>query len=186
MEASAILDLKFKKSCDALEAASKIAEARMDESESRSSHSSISSSTPSTFTKHSCLIVSKESDPTMQCLQRIVEKNGWRAVVVKHGDGEDALRLLKLRKWDMVFIDNDLPIFSGTNCLARFRDWEKRSRTVEQKNVFIIADTHNDHVGVDGVLTKPLEPSHVLDILQSATSCRRDPGNFKFGTVSVR
>lgn len=180
MEASAFLDHKFKKTCDAMEAASKLAEARSD-GESKSSGSSLSSAT-TTFAKHSCLIVAKETDPALQLLQRIVEKNGWRAVVVKHGDGEDALRLLKLRKWDTVFIDNDLPVFSGTNCLVRFRDWEKRSRSraVQQKNIFIMSDTFSPAAlpsGFDGVLIKPVDLAQVLQILESAS--------FKFNRSST-
>lgn len=128
MDASVYLDMRFKKSCDALEAASKLAEemaARSDEERSKSSRSSVSSSFANTFTKHVCLIVAKETEPALQYIKRIAEKNGWRVVVEAHGDGEDALRLLKLRKWDAVFIDNDLAKLSGTNCLVRFREWEK-------------------------------------------------------------
>jgi len=165
VEASVLLDMKFRKSCDAIEAAT----ARSDEGGSRSSRSSVSSTT-STFAKHSCLIVTKEMDPTLHSLQHIVEKNGWRAVV-KYGGGEDALRLLKLRNWDTVFIDNDLPILSGINCLVRFRDWEKSSRAIQHKNVVIISDSYYHHSlpnGVDGVLGRPVDPSQLLQILNTA------------------
>ncbi|KAL7540671.1 hypothetical protein ACHAXR_010289 [Thalassiosira sp. AJA248-18] len=208
LEASALLDIIYQKSCDAMESVSKLAEARSDEGCSRSARSSASSST-STFTKQSCLIVTKESDPNQRPIQLIVEKHGWRAVVV-NGGGEDALRLLKLRNWDTVrlqalvcscsllshafsttimiesnvFIDNDLPIFSGTNCLIRFRDWEKRSRSVKQKNVFIISDTcvgrHSIPSGFNGVLSKPVEPAQVLQILETASLPSM------FGTINVR
>mmetsp|Transcript_47018 Transcript_47018/g.98604 ORF Transcript_47018/g.98604 Transcript_47018/m.98604 type:complete len:1018 (-) Transcript_47018:48-3101(-) len=164
MEASAFLDLKFKKSCDALD----VAMAKADES--GSSRSSVSS-TASTFNKPSCLIVAREMDSTMHTLQRIVEKNGWRAVV-KQGSGDDAFRLLKLRKWDTVFIDSNLPIMSGTNCLARFREWEKRSSTMQQKNIFIISDVYSHDTlpsEFDGVLRMPLDPSQVLHIIDSAS-----------------
>jgi hypothetical protein len=35
------------------------------------------------------------------------ERLGWHAVHVH--DGEDALRLLKMRNWDAVFIENEIP-----------------------------------------------------------------------------
>ena len=160
IEAGLLLDIKHKKSCDAVEAASKLAEARSDEGGSTSKCSSASSShIISTFAKHSCLIVTKGTEPALKSIKCIVEKNGWRAVVDSNGDGEDALRLLKLRNWDAVFIDNDLSVLSGTNCLVRFRDWEKHSRSssVQQKNVFIISDTFSAVTlpsGFDGVLMK--------------------------------
>ena len=179
--------MKFKKSNDALEETTRLVEARRsDEDQSRSSaQSSVSSHSSTTFAKHSCLIVIQESEPTLQALQRIIQRNGWRAVTVKHGDGEDALRLLKLRNWDLVVIDNDLPIVSGTNCLVRFRDWEKRSRSVQQKNIFILSDTlthHNLPTGFDGVLLKPVEPARLLQILDAA-ACSKDTNAFKFPTI---
>ena len=183
-EAGVILDKGFKKSCDAMEAASKLAESRSDEGGSRSSRSSMSSTTRSTFEKHTCLIVTKETDPALHNLVRIVEKTGWRAVVAKHGDGEDALRLLKMRNWDMVFVDNDLPIFSGTNCLVRFRDWEKRTYSRrKQGNIYIISDSYSSVTlpsGFDGVLMKPVDPAQVLQILECASF------NFNRSTIDIQ
>ena len=71
--------------------------------------------------KKSCLIVLSKPDSSEHSLQRLVELNGWKSVVVLAGD--DALRLLKIRNWGVVIIDNDLPSYSGVNCIARFRDW---------------------------------------------------------------
>lgn len=95
MEASLFLDAMFKRSCEALEAA----EARLDEGGSKSSISSSMSSSTTHANRQTCLIVTKDKDPSLYVLQGIVEKNGWRAVV-KHGNGDDALRLLKLKSWD--------------------------------------------------------------------------------------
>ncbi|KAL9182304.1 hypothetical protein ACHAXT_012956 [Thalassiosira profunda] len=165
MEASAAIDVKLRRSSEDIEAVSKIAEEKSDEEQSRSSRSS---TTTSTFTKHSALLA-VEDQPTLHSLQRIVEKYGWRAVVVSNG--EDALRLLKLRKWDAAIIDNDLPVFSGTNCLIRFRDWETHSRAVRQKNIFILSDSYSPTSapsGFDGALGKPLEPKQILSTLEAA------------------
>mmetsp|Transcript_1689 Transcript_1689/g.2692 ORF Transcript_1689/g.2692 Transcript_1689/m.2692 type:complete len:398 (-) Transcript_1689:194-1387(-) len=193
IEASAFLDTRFKRSCDALEAACAgrtVAQQQPHGGEdcgasSSRSNSSISS-TASSFAKYSCLIITKNetgNSPTSSPLspshqqrvghsiQRIVEKNGWRAVA-KHGSGEDALRLLKLRNWDVAFIDDDLPVISGTNCLVRFRDWERRTRAgrVRQMNIFVISDSvRSISDGFDGVLAKPVDPSRVLQILEDAS-----------------
>lgn len=88
-EASILLDTRHASARYAMETACKLAKARSDEGEPNSLRSLVSSST-STFAKQSCLVVSKEREPDALLLQRIIEKNGWRAVVV-NGDGEDAL-----------------------------------------------------------------------------------------------
>ena len=71
--------------------------------------------------KKSCLIVLSKPDNSEHSLKRLAELNGWKSAVVFTGD--DALRLLKIRNWGVVIIDNDLPSYSGVNCIARFRDW---------------------------------------------------------------
>lgn len=114
----------------------------------------------------------KDTEPALHLCKRIAEKNGRRTVVDSHGDGEDALRLLKLRNWDAAFIDNDLSTFSGTNCLVRFRDWEKLVRANQQKNIYIMSDTYSTvalPTGFDGVLMKPLDPTQLLHILGTAS-----------------
>lgn len=115
-EASLFLEARFQRSNDAIDAACKGrgAEDQQQQHEAEDSSNSLCStsslsSAASTFSKQSCLIVTKKetdsSSPSSQhyraghFLQRLAEKNGWRTVV-KHGGGEDALRLLKLRKWD--------------------------------------------------------------------------------------
>lgn len=193
IEASTFLDTRFKGLCDALEAACAgrtVAQQQQHDGEdcgaSCSRSNSSISSTASSFAKFSCLIITKNemgisstSSPLSQSqqqrvghsIQRIVEKNGWRAVA-KHGSGEDALRLLKLRNWDVAFIDDDLPVMSGTNCLVRFRDWERRTRAgrVRQMNIFVISDSvHSVSDCFDGVLAKPVDPSRVLQILEDAS-----------------
>lgn len=93
MELSSLLDTKHKQSFDVLEAAFA----------SREDNSIGSNSSNTSFAKHSCLIIAKETNPALHYLKHIVEKNGWRAILGKHGDGEDALRVLKLRNWGKYF-----------------------------------------------------------------------------------
>jgi DNA-binding response OmpR family regulator len=111
----------------------------------------------------------KESEPALYVCKRVAEKNGWRVVVDTHGDGESALRLLKLRNWDAAFIDNDLTKLSGTNCLLEFRDWESRVRTVKQRNIYIMSNTQSAVTGFDGVLMKPLNPLELVNVFESAS-----------------
>jgi len=172
LEASALLDAKHKQSVSAiLDAADRMERLASDDERSKSSVSSQGhSSTSDSFlsAKSSCLIVENSSDRSM--LRQIAEKSGWKVVAVRGGD--DAIRLLKMRNWGIVFIDNELPLFSGSSCIVRFRDWEKRSRVVRQKNIFLLADSHDPNSlqsGVDGTLGKPVDPIHLHRLLEKAS-----------------
>jgi len=129
--------------------------------------------------RQSCLIAKDNSDPSLHSLQRLVEICGWRVVVVNNGD--DALRMLKLRNFGMVLIDSALPIsavggsaHSGCSIVARFREWEQRSRVVRQKNILLLSDTYSAKsnslpLGCDGVVEKPPDPSKISSILENAS-----------------
>lgn len=181
LDAHAVLDARHKQSVKAiLEAADELERLTSDDERSRSSFSSKRSkssvsSQPSSasdsllLAKSSCLIVENiTSDRSM--LRQIAEKSGWKVVAVKSGD--DAIRLLKMRNWGIVFFDNKLPLFSGSSCIVRFREWEKRSRVVRQKNIYLLAESHDPNAlqsGVDGTLGKPLDPIHIYKLLEAAS-----------------
>eukprot|EP00804_Cyclotella_cryptica_P027726 CCRYP_020462-RA/>CCRYP_020462-RA protein AED:0.06 eAED:0.06 QI:995/1/1/1/0.75/0.66/9/93/889 len=117
-----------------------------------------------------CLIVENMPDNGGAIsLQRLIELNGWKSVVVKSGD--DAMRLLKMRNWDIVIIDNDLPQYSGVSCITRFRDWERLNRMTTQKNIYIVSDIYHSlslPTGLDGALRKPIDPYEVKHALEIA------------------
>jgi PleD family two-component response regulator len=171
LEASTLLDNRHRKSVEAiLEAADRMERLTSDDEKSKSSLSSshgLSSHGLSSSASDIVLIVEHCTERSL--LRQIVDKSGWQVVAVKCSD--DALRLLKMRNWGVVFIDNDLPLFSGSSCIVRFREWEKRSRVVRQKHIYLLADTFDPHSlqsGVDGTLGKPVDPVHLSQILEAA------------------
>merc|ERR1712071_200316 len=167
LEASTLLEAMFKRSSEVLVAATKLAEEISDEGEDSKSSRSSFSSTNGSCLKQSTLIAMRE-EPDLHALKRIVEKAGWRVAVVNNGG--DALRLLKMKNWDAVFIDHDLPVFTGSSALVRFRQWEERSRVVQQKNIYTISDTFaSAPAGSDGVLSKPLDLQLVLQVIHAAS-----------------
>jgi CheY-like chemotaxis protein len=164
VDAGHLLDARFDESFDALEASFSKCPADSISGSIRSESSSSGNAA-----KPSCLLVENTPDDGVHSLQRFVELNGWKSVVVT--SGEDALRLLKMRNWGFVIIDNDLPFFSGINCIARFRDWETHSCIAKQQNIYIMSDCYNPlsvPSGFDGVLKKPFDPSQVVNALERA------------------
>jgi CheY-like chemotaxis protein len=112
-----------------------------------------------------CLMATdKPSRRTSEVLLRM-EQNGWKVGVVN--DGNEALRLLKMRNWDAVLIDDDLPVMSGVECMDAFREWEEENRVNRQRRTFLLCgenvpsptDTSaivQAPTGFDYVLNRPL------------------------------
>jgi CheY-like chemotaxis protein len=108
-----------------------------------------------------CLIASLDfGDSTAT----IFETNGWKCEVVR--DCEGATKLLKLRNWDAVLLDEDLLPTSASHCTTDFRRWEAGNRVNRQKNLFILCSmcaTDNDKSvvvqapsGFDGAISRRL------------------------------
>ena len=124
--------------------------------------SDCSSASASTFAKPSCLVVAKDPDQSIQSIKCIAENLGWRAITA-NGDGEDVLRLLKLRNWDAVFLSNE-----GADSVQRFRQWESRTRSHIQKHVYMLSDSSQTSLpqGFDGIISRSIKPSQVRQIFE--------------------
>jgi len=85
-----------------------------------------------------CLMATDRPTNTSSEVLTHLESHGWKVVVVH--DGADALRLLQMRNWDAVLVDDDLPGLSGTLCMSKFREWEDENRVNRQKNTFLVSD----------------------------------------------
>jgi CheY-like chemotaxis protein/signal transduction histidine kinase len=121
-----------------------------------------------------CLVVEPRSNTVMK---DAVERLGWNAVHVS--DGEDGLRLLKMRNWDAVFIENEVSRLAGIGCVARFRQWEDENRVALQNNVFLLtpdfAPSPTDQsvsasypMGFNGALGKPVLMKDLRALLRFA------------------
>jgi CheY-like chemotaxis protein len=120
-----------------------------------------------------CLIVEPPSNTVMK---EAVERLGWNAVHVS--DGEDGLRLLKMRNWDAVFIENEISRLAGIGCVARFRQWESENRVAQQNNVFLLTTdfvpspdlsvSASYPTGFNGALGKPVLMKDLRALLRFA------------------
>jgi CheY-like chemotaxis protein/signal transduction histidine kinase len=113
-----------------------------------------------------CLIATDTPSIKSSDVLTKLESNGWKVIVIH--DGNDALRLLQMRNWDAVLIDDDLPVIAGTPCVTKFREWEQNNRVNIQKNVCLVCDgdipSPDDKAsviqppaGIDGVLRNPVQ-----------------------------
>lgn len=133
-----------------------------------------------------CLIAIDTSTTEPNPLPQQLESLGWNVVVATNAS--ECLKLLQIRNWDAVLIDDDLPQMSGALCVEAFRRWEVQHRVIAQKNVFLVCEgdfpSHsNMHtwvqppVGCDGRLRKPVPFNDLLYIVHaSGVDCGIDIG----------
>jgi CheY-like chemotaxis protein len=118
-----------------------------------------------------CLLV-EDCTAVAKAMMNCIKRQNWQVSLAQ--DGKTALELLKSRIWDVVFMDDQLPILSGSTCVVNFRDWEKGNRMSRQNNLFLCsADAHRDDAlslqGFDGILCKPLHMPKLISILKKCS-----------------
>ena len=102
-------------------------------------------------------------------------------------NGEDALRLMKMRNWDAILLDEELPILETTHCVSRFREWEERNRVNRQRNIVLLSASCVSMVigsksmvqlpfGFDCSLGKPIRIKEFEYIMSQAERCATDFG----------
>lgn len=126
-----------------------------------------------------CLIV-EEGAIISEIVQKVAEESGWKSTVVR--SGEAALRLLQMRNWDAVIIDEELSAVTSCKVIETFRAWERKNRVKRQNNVFQVnssfiplgleASTASTSIqlpsGFDGALGKPLCFKVLKDFLSNS------------------
>jgi CheY-like chemotaxis protein/GAF domain-containing protein len=128
-------------------------------------------------------LVAAEGELISKLSEKAAEDKGWKAIVVR--DGEAALRLLQMRNWDAVLLDDELPGITSSRCMKHFREWEKKNRVNRQKNVVQMSSSFiPSHLepsssvqlpsGFDGAIGKPLSLQALQTFLDKAaegTAC---------------
>ncbi len=124
-----------------------------------------------------CLVAVGVSDLILT-LSRCVERHGWRVRVVRNG--ESALRLMKMRNWDAIFIDDNLPQLSGHACISIFREWEAINRIAKQRNIHIVSAAFNSKnvrtpPEFDGSLGTHFSHDDIVSILNAGKVLQKNP-----------
>lgn len=115
-----------------------------------------------------CLLV-EDCTSVAKAMMNCIKRQNWQVHLAQ--DGNSALDLLKSRRWNIILMDDQLPIMSGSECVLKFREWEqKENRKFRQNNLFLCsADAHHDDdlsiLGFDGVLSKPIQMPKLISTL---------------------
>ena len=126
---------------------------------------------------YTCLIAEGLSEVIMTIV-RCVERKSWRFRVVRNGN--DALRWMKMRNWDAIFIDDNLPQLSGHTCVSVFRKWEAENRVARQRNVNMISAVYNCQNRrvpdeCDGVLGTHFTQEDIVSVLDAGARLQKKP-----------
>jgi len=95
-------------------------------------------------------------------------RQGHRVEVASNG--LEALEAVKVKKFDIVFMDLQMPVMDGIEASQRIREWEN-----ESVHTFIVALTAGYfpedgqklfEAGMDNYLTKPFQVEHIQRLLK--------------------
>eukprot|EP00752_Nemacystus_decipiens_P013409 g11873.t1 len=91
-------------------------------------------------------------------------------------NGAEGLDKLMSKEYDIVLTDISMPVMDGTECVRRFREWEKEHRTTRQPIYSMSANAVEVDSGFDGSLPKPIDSKRLRGLLQRVSSTAQAGG----------
>jgi PAS domain S-box-containing protein len=135
-------------------------------------------------------ILLAEDNPVNQLLaRRLLEKRGHSVVVAESGQG--ALEALEKERFDLVFMDVQMPVMDGFEATAAIRKKEEPGRV----HLPIVALTAHAMKGdrekclaggMDEYLTKPIRPQELDEVLRGYLTRRRKTSEARETTLSKK
>jgi two-component system sensor histidine kinase RpfC len=131
------------------------------------------------------VLVADDNPVNRRVTAKVLERAGHEARLV--GNGEEVLEILEKERFDAVLMDLHMPVMSGVEAAKMFR-----YANLGRPHLPIIGFTADatlpareraKEAGMDACLTKPIDPKHLLDTIESlvektATPERREAGAF--------
>ena len=121
----------------------------------------------SVVVRHALVVDDSESE--LCGTSRILRKLGYELCVAR--DGWEALKMMEIRSFSVVFLDHHMPQLDGMDCVRRLRSWEKQRRPGCRQFVCCVTGSVDVtgqqliQAGMDEVLAKPISKSklHAVD-----------------------
>ncbi len=119
-----------------------------------------------TSTKVPNILIVEDNDINSQILERLLEKKGFKTTLAR--DGIKALEAIEREKFDLIFMDVQMPLLNGFDTSRRIRQHEK----VMGSHTPIIALTANAlagdkekclEAGMDDYLSKPVDANELYE-----------------------
>jgi len=100
----------------------------------------------------------------------ILERRGVN--VATASNGQEALEMIKQNRYDLIFMDIQMPVMSGLEACQVIREWEKENQKDRTPIVAMTAHAHAQarqeglQAGMDDYLTKPISVSEIEHVLK--------------------
>lgn len=113
------------------------------------------------------ILVAEDNAINQLIMQELIAPSGAEITMVD--DGQQAVEAVRAQKFDIVFMDMQMPVMGGLEATAKIRE------SASSEDLPIIAVTANAMkedrekgmaVGMNDYITKPLEPQRLLEILR--------------------
>ncbi|MFD1333164.1 response regulator, partial [Methylopila musalis] len=113
------------------------------------------------------ILVAEDNRTNQKVIRKVLERAGHDVRIVENG--EFALDALTERRFDLVLMDVNMPVLDGIECVKLYR-----FAALGQPRTPILALTADatpdarkrcEEAGMDGCLTKPIEPERLLEII---------------------
>ena len=121
------------------------------------------------------VLVADDSPSTRKFMKTVLEKQGYHVKQVNNG--KEALHEMKASSFDCVFLDLEMPVLDGFDCIASFREWEKcTDRRKRQAICALTSATDEDakariaKVGGDFFESKP---ARIVGLIRITNLCMR-------------
>ena len=124
------------------------------------------------------LLLAEDNPVNQKLAVTLLER--WGHTVVKANNGREALEAVQRQPFDLVLMDVQMPEMDGFEATAAIREMEKGTVT----HIPIVAMTahamkgdreHCLEKGMDGYVSKPLQPAVLFDLLESLTLPASEP-----------
>ncbi|MDP2228586.1 MAG: 7TM diverse intracellular signaling domain-containing protein [Moraxellaceae bacterium] len=123
---------------------------------------------------HLRVLVAEDNTVNQLVIVSLLKSLGIDATVVDNG--EQALKTVTAMpgKWDVVFMDTEMPVMDGHTATRRIREWETAQQRAASWIIAISAHATPDRIqearaaGVSDYLGKPVTRAHVLEALRHA------------------
>jgi two-component system sensor histidine kinase/response regulator len=124
------------------------------------------------------ILVAEDNAVNQAVILRVLGKLGHKAILAHHGG--EALRMSQEAKYDLIFMDVQMPEMDGLTATRAIREAER----IQGGHVPIVAMTAHAMTGdrerclasgMDGYLTKPLRMNEVADVLAGVADASKRP-----------
>lgn len=120
------------------------------------------------------ILVVDDDELNRRLMRVLLAREGHRVEVASNG--LEAFEAVKLKKYDVVFMDLQMPVMDGIEASQKIRAWENGGT-----HTFIVALTasylpENGHIlfeaGMDNYISKPFEIEHIQKLLRYSSRAR--------------